>query len=193
MHSSRVRTGRTLTVFRCLVPGGGCIPKKAEIKKKFPLNPPPNWSPPSKNWRPLEKLETPKKLETPENLETPEKLQTPQKIADPPKFGTPRKIADPPTENLETPRDWTTPPLWTEFLTHVCENITLAKPSFRPVIKTVQFQKKMWKNLKPIRTDILHLHCLNQRWTRWWKRRMIRKLWLLLPRIIPWPWRSTTL
>ena len=49
MHSSRMRSGRTLTVFQCLVRGGGGVsPKKAEIKKKFPpkkiggspLNPP---------------------------------------------------------------------------------------------------------------------------------------------------------
>ena len=35
MHSSRMRSGRTLTVFQCLVLGG-VSPKKAEIKKKFP-------------------------------------------------------------------------------------------------------------------------------------------------------------
>ena len=49
MHSSRMRTGRTLTVFRCLVPGGGG-----------------GWVYPQRKWKsPPEKLETPKKLETP--------------------------------------------------------------------------------------------------------------------------------
>ena len=50
MHSSRMRTGRTLTVFWCLVQGGG-IPKESRNQKKnskkkknwgYPLNPPCN-------------------------------------------------------------------------------------------------------------------------------------------------------
>ena len=93
MHSSRMRTGRTLTVFR--------------------------WRPsPPKNWRP------------------------PRKIGDPQKFGDPPKNWTPP-EKLETPgtrppRDQT-PPLWTEWMTDACENITLAKTSFRPV--TTQYRQ----------------------------------------------------
>ena len=74
MHSSRMRTGRTLTVF-----------------------------PPS----PQKKLETPRK------------------------FGD-----HPPPENWRhPPPDQTTHPPWTEFLTHACENITLAKTSFRLVTR----------------------------------------------------------
>ena len=44
MHSSRMRTTRTLTVFQCLVPGRGVYPqrKQKSIKK----------SPPQKNWGP---------------------------------------------------------------------------------------------------------------------------------------------
>ena len=57
MHSSRMRTGRTLTVFRCRPP------------RKFGGTPPP------KIWRPPENLETPPRKfgGTPpsENLETP--------------------------------------------------------------------------------------------------------------------------
>ena len=87
MPSSRMRTGRTLTVLRCLVPGGGGVsPKKAEIKKKKspkkigeggPLKPPnpekigdhpKNWRPPTpkklethpKNWRPLKNWRPPR-------------------------------------------------------------------------------------------------------------------------------------
>ena len=53
MHSSRMRTGRTLTVF-C----GG--------------------EPPPKNWRPPKNLETPRKFgEPPQNLETPQKFGAP--------------------------------------------------------------------------------------------------------------------
>ena len=85
MHSSRMRTGRTLTVFR--------------------------WRPPRKNWRPPENLEDP-----------PKNWTTPQKFG-----GTPLKIWRNPPENLEEP------PLWTEWMTDACENITLAKTSFRPV------------------------------------------------------------
>ena len=63
MHSSRMRTGRTLTVFQ--------------------------WRTPTKKYPPPEKISPPKK---------------------------------------NTP-----PPLWTEWMTDACENITLAKTSFRPV------------------------------------------------------------
>ena len=56
MHFSRMRTGRTLTVFRCLVPGGGCIPKESRNQKKIPpqkiggspLTPPQIEDPPEK-------------------------------------------------------------------------------------------------------------------------------------------------
>ena len=77
-----MRTGRTLTVFRCLVRGGGGIsPKKAEIKKKSPpkiggpLNPPSlppqKLETPPKNWRPLPPKNwrlTPKNWRTPPGL-----------------------------------------------------------------------------------------------------------------------------
>ena len=80
MHSSRMRTGQTLTVFWCLVPGGGgegVSPKKAEIKKKFqkekklgvPLNPPLAPSTPLNH--------------TPLNHTPPKKIGDPQKIGDP--------------------------------------------------------------------------------------------------------------
>ena len=76
MHSSRMRTGRMLTVFR---------------------------------WR----TPPPRKFQTP-----PRKFQTPlQKISHPPGPG-----------RYPTPVD---------RMTHACENITLAKTSFRPVI--IQF------------------------------------------------------
>ena len=69
MHSSRVRTGRALTVSG----GGWCIPEeilgaKKLKKKKKKLEPPPkDWKDPPKEWKdtPPEKFETPKKLETP--------------------------------------------------------------------------------------------------------------------------------
>ena len=90
MHSSRMRTGRTLTVFRCLVPEGGgrVYPQRKQKSKKnsppkkiggSPLSPPatplnhtplnhtPLSTTPLKNWR-----------------KPPEKLETPQKIGDPP-------------------------------------------------------------------------------------------------------------
>ena len=79
MHSSRMRTGRTLTVFR-------------------------------KIGDPPEKLETP-----------PEKLETP------------RKLQPPPGTDLQGMLGYPPPPRQT----HACENITLAKTSFRPVIMPV--------------------------------------------------------
>ena len=92
MHSSRMRTGRTLTVFRYLAPGG-VSPKKAEIKKKIPpLTPSP-----------------PRKIG-----DTPHRDQTP-----PP--GTRHHHPPPPVNRI----------------THACENITLAKTSFRPVTRLV--------------------------------------------------------
>ena len=68
MHSSRMRTGQTLTVFQLETP------KKLE-------NPPKNWRPPEKIGDPLKNWRPPKKIgDTP----TPEKLENPpQKIGDP--------------------------------------------------------------------------------------------------------------
>ena len=121
-----MRTGRSVTVS-----GGGAsqknfwgkkIRKKIWIKKKiwlkkFELN---------KIWiiPPHPQIgDPPKKLETPP---PPEKLETPWKIGDPRKIGDPLKNWRPP-EKLETPlKNWR-PPLWTEFLTHAYENITLAQ------------------------------------------------------------------
>ena len=78
MHSSRMRTGRALTI-------SGCIPEEflggKKLKKK------------EKNfWRP------------PKNLETPWKIGDPPKIWRPPKnLETPPQNWRPPTEKLETP------------------------------------------------------------------------------------------
>ena len=77
----------------------------------------------------------------------PEKLEEhppPKKFGDPPE-----NLEEHPPENLETPQDQPpppqdqtppgpdTPPLWTEWMTDACENITLAKTSFRPVKRKV--------------------------------------------------------
>ena len=110
MHSSRMRTGRTLTVFRWRTPPP---PKKIPPPKDTP---PQNTPPP-----PPEKLE--------QNLEHP-----------PPKI---RAIsgAHP-------------PPLWTEWMTDACENITLAKTSFRPV--TILSLKYFLQRIeKPLSRDIV--------------------------------------
>ena len=108
MHSSRMRTGRTLTIL-----GGGIgasqkdffWEKKLKKKKKH-------------FWRPPKNLETPPKFgETPQNLEEPpQNLENP-----PPKFGGTPPGPDPPLKILRNH------PLWTEFLTHASENITLTQ------------------------------------------------------------------
>ena len=122
MHSSRMRTGRTLTVFRKLE------------------TPPKIWSrhPPRKfgAGTPPENLEQ----APPENLEQ-APLSPPQKFG----AGTPPKIwsRHPPRKfgaGTPPPKIWSrhpprkfgagTPPCGQ---THACENITLAKTSFRPV------------------------------------------------------------
>ena len=70
----------------------------------------------------------------------PEKLEIPRKIGDPPKNWRPPEKLEIPPEKLENPpKNWRPPekletPLWTEWMTDACENITLAKTSFRPVI-----------------------------------------------------------
>ena len=64
MHSSRMRTGRALTVS-----GGGCIPEgffwgkeiEKKMKKKIWRNPPENLRHPPENLRPPRKFETPPK------------------------------------------------------------------------------------------------------------------------------------
>ena len=98
MHSSRMRTGRALTVS-----GGVVHPRRnfggKNLKKK--------------------NLETPKKLETPEKFGDP-----PKNLEDPPeKLQTPPKNWSPPKKNLETPRDQTPPCGQTD----ACKNITLAQ------------------------------------------------------------------
>ena len=114
MHSSRMRTCWTLTVF----------PKNWRPPRKLETTPPKNWRPPQKIGDPPEKLEDP-----PGPDPTPPK----KKIGDPPKT-----IGGPPPPD-QTPQDWPArhagipPPLWTEWMTDRCKNITLAKTSFRPV------------------------------------------------------------
>ena len=113
MHSSRLRTGRTLTVFW----GEGGIPKESRNQKK--------------NWRPPEKLETPRDRTTPSK-----KLETPPK-----NWRPPEKLETPPGPDPPPPWDWLarharhyrkhTPPV--NRMTNRCKNITLAKTSFRPV------------------------------------------------------------
>ena len=120
-----MRTGRTLTVFR----------KLETPPRKFGAGTPPKiWSRhPPKN---LEQAPPPKiwSRHPPENLE---------QALPPRKFGSgtpPRKIGSgTPPENLEQapPRKFgagTSP----RGQTHVCENITLAKTSFRPVKMVMQ-------------------------------------------------------
>ena len=106
-----MRTGRTLTVFR--------------------------WRPRPKNLEnPPEKLETPQKFGDPpgtrpdpphpENLEEPplpKNWRPPWKFGDPPGPDPPRKFGG-------TPPGTRPPPV--DRMTHACENITLAKTSFRP-------------------------------------------------------------
>ena len=112
MHSSRMRTGRTLTVFRsllfrgegtCLVRGGfwswggggvwswGGVPAWSKGGVCLVLGGVPAWS---------------------------GGMSGPGGVYLPGRGGVPGQV----------------PPPWTEFLTHACENITLAKTSFRPVI-----------------------------------------------------------
>ena len=101
MHSSRMSTGRTLTVFR--------------------------WRPPPKIWR-----NPPPKKTPPKNLEEPPQKETPPKIWKPPLKiwrNPPRKFGG------------TLPPPCGQ--THACENITLAKTSFRPV--KIGFYTIFWK------------------------------------------------
>ena len=141
MHSSRMCTGRTLTVFRCLVWGGGVSPKKAEVKKKFP--------PPKKNWGgvPLTPQLPPPQLPPPppKNWRTPSTTPPPRLTCKacwdthpPPPPGTDLQgmLGYPPGTDLQGMLGY--PPLPpVDRMTHACENITLAKTSFRPVIMDV--------------------------------------------------------
>ena len=133
-------------------------PKKWGVPPNLPLNHhPPLTSPltspsttPPENIRHPPKFQTPPKnfRHFPENFRHPPwTFQTPPKnfrhaplpkISDTPpeNFRHPPEISDPSPRKFQTPpQDQTRhPPLWTEFLTHACENITLAKTSFRPVM-----------------------------------------------------------
>ena len=110
MHSSRMRTGRTLTVFRWNPPKKDTPPENLE-------EPP---SPPKKD--------TPQKKTPPKNLEEPPKKRRPPKIWEepppkdpPPKIwrNPPPKIWRNPPEKLEQNLEHTPPPLWTESQTPV--------------------------------------------------------------------------
>ena len=92
-----MRTGRTLTLFQCLVPGGGgggwgVYPQRKQKSKKIP--------PPPKNWRP-------------------------------PGTDLQGMLGYPTFPGLTCKACWDTPC----GQTHTCENITLAKTSFRPVTR----------------------------------------------------------
>ena len=91
MHSSRMRTGRALTVSGG---GGWCIPEeilgKKNLKKK------------KKNWRPPQKLET-----TPRKLEYP---PPPRKIGEPPQIGDPPPGTRPPPPGTRSPPPGTRSP-----------------------------------------------------------------------------------
>ena len=162
MHSSRMRTGRSVTVSG----GGGLHPrrnfgeKKLEKKlelKKIELPPPKNWRPLwkiedlSKNWRPPQKLETPKKLETPW------------------KIGDPLKNWRPP-QNWRPPKNWRPPgrppPLLTESQTGVkilpWPNFVAAgnyehwaqtsTQVFRAAMQVCGIEKSSWVNMLHIAT-----------------------------------------
>ena len=105
MHSSRMLTGRSLTICLTLLLGGRGIPKESRNQKNFPppkkLETPQKIGGPPKNWWP-----PPEKLETPRKIGPPKKLENPLKNWRHP----PRIIGDPP-EKLETPRNWRTPPV----------------------------------------------------------------------------------
>ena len=106
MHSSRMRTGRTVTVFR-----------KLEPPPKIWSRHPPEKIPPPKIWS----RHPPRKIGagTPKNWS-----RHPPKLEQAP----PRKIgAGTPPEKLEQ----APPPV--NRITDTCKNITLAKTSFRPV------------------------------------------------------------
>ena len=126
MHSSRMRTGRTLTVFQ------GRRPPPENLEE-----------PPLKIWRypPRKFGGTPPKKTPPENLEVPPKKRhnpTPPKkyLEVPPQKKTPPQKRHPPEiwryPPKKTPPKKRHPPV--NRITHTCKNITLAKTSFRPVI-----------------------------------------------------------
>ena len=138
MHSSRMRTGRTFTVVRCLVPGGGGFSKESRNPKK--ISPPPKkiggspFNPPSAP--PAEKLE-PAKIGDPPNWRPPDKLETPLINWRPPGTRPPGTDLQgmlgypPPRTDLQGMLGYPIPPL--NRMTDRCKNITLPQTSFRPV------------------------------------------------------------
>ena len=130
MHSSTMRTGRTLTVFWGRTPPlrkfGGPPPKTDTPPENLEEPPPP------KIWR------NPPKRHPPQNLE-----EAPPKKTPPPKFGgTPQKKT--PCPPAPPPKIWRTPPPDrhpppVNRITDTCKNITLAKTSFRPVMMNGAF------------------------------------------------------
>ena len=126
MHSSRMRTGRSLTICLTLLLGGGVggvgdgvSPKKAEIKRK---------SPPQKSGSPLTPPQPP--------LPTPLSPLPPSTPPHTPSTPLPTPLTPPYPPPYPPPLDQTPPGLTCKACwdahppcgqTHACENITLAQ------------------------------------------------------------------
>ena len=149
MHSSRMRTGRTVTVFRKLEDppkfGAGTPPK---IWSRHPPPPPRKFgagNPPQKFG-----VGTP-----PENLEQAPPSKIWSRHPPPRKFGvgTPPENLEqaPPPENLEQ-----TPPPPVNRMTDRCKNITLAKTSFRPVMRQAPVDMLQQNDINDVDFDVIN-------------------------------------
>ena len=140
MHSSRMRTGRSLTVCRALLPSGvsaSDTPLGADTpQSRHPPEPTPQWEQtppgadtPGSSYSPL-RSRHPQGADTPPGADTPRE-QTPSR-ADTPRADTPQSRHPPSRHPLQDQ----TPPLPTiNRITDTSKNITLATTSLRPVTR----------------------------------------------------------
>ena len=111
MHSSRMRTGRSLTVRQALLPGGVCLSAC--------------WDTPQEQTPPWEQTPPPPRRQPP-GADTPQSRHPPGADT-PPKADThPQSRHPPPPPRADTPS--------ANRMTDTSKNITLATTSLRPVI-----------------------------------------------------------
>ena len=126
MHSSRMRTARSLTVSRHILhmpPSNHACPLATMHAPQQPRMPPATMHAPGNHTCPPSTMHAPQQPHTP-----PSNHARPRQ----PCMPSPRQPCMPPSKPHMPPLPWQPhmPPLWTEFLTHASENITLSQTSF---------------------------------------------------------------
>ena len=134
MHSSRMRIARSLTVSCCILhnpPGNHACPPLQPCMPPTTMHTPHNHIPPQPRTSPSNHTCPWQPCMPPSNHACPPATtHAPQQPCTPPTTMQPPQQPCTPPSNHTCPPHNHTPPLWTEFLTHTSENITLPQTFF---------------------------------------------------------------